>query len=80
MNGTVGGGGDETGLSVREREMLDFESQWWRDEGAKGEEIRRRFGVHPVRYYQQLNALISRPEALDVAPVVVRTLLRRCER
>ncbi|MDN5720487.1 MAG: DUF3263 domain-containing protein [Corynebacterium sp.] len=57
--------------------MLDFESLWWRDEGAKGEEIRRRFGVTPVRYYQQLNALISRPEALDVAPVVVRTLLRR---
>ncbi|MGO1380540.1 MAG: DUF3263 domain-containing protein [Corynebacterium sp.] len=65
------------GVSQREREMLDFESLWWRDEGAKGEEIRRRFGVTPVRYYQQLNALISRPEALDVAPVVVRTLLRR---
>ncbi|MGP9724858.1 DUF3263 domain-containing protein [Corynebacterium sp. AOP40-9SA-29] len=65
------------GISQRDREMLDFESLWWRDEGAKGEEIRRRFGVTPVRYYQQLNALISRPEALDVAPVVVRTLLRR---
>jgi hypothetical protein len=71
--------GAGAGLSERDREMLDFEALWWRDEGAKGEEIRRRFGVSPVRYYQQLNALISRPEALDVAPVVVGALLRRRE-
>nr|WP_255806757.1 DUF3263 domain-containing protein [Corynebacterium kalidii] len=73
-------GGDGAGLSPRDREMLEFESLWWRDEGAKGEEIRRRFGVSPVRYYQQLNALISRPEAMDVAPVVVGALLRRRDR
>lgn len=70
--------GESTGsLSEREREMLSFESLWWRDEGAKAEEIRRRFQVTPVRYYQQLNALIARPEALDVDPVLVKTLLRR---
>ena len=57
--------------------MLSFESLWWRDECAKAEEIRRRFQVTPVRYYQQLNALIARPEALDVDPVLVKTLLRR---
>lgn len=67
-------------LSDREAGMLEFESLWWRDQGAKGEEIRRRFGVSPVRYYQLLNALIDRPEAMDVAPVVVKTLLERRNR
>jgi hypothetical protein len=70
----------DVALSERERDMLEFESQWWRDEGAKSEEIRRRFQVTPVRYYQQLNTLISRPEALDINPVLVKTLLRRREK
>ncbi|MGO3362360.1 MAG: DUF3263 domain-containing protein [Corynebacterium sp.] len=73
-------GSEGAALSDRERDMLAFESRWWRDEGAKAEEIRRRFGVAPVRYYQQLNALIARPESLDVDPVLVRTLLRRRDR
>jgi hypothetical protein len=64
-------------LTGREREMLEFEHSWWHTEGAKEEEIRRRFGVEPVRYFQQLNTLIDRPEALAADPVVVRTLLRR---
>ena len=69
--------GESTGsLSEREREMLSFESLWWRDEGAKAEEIRRRFQVTPVRYYQQLNALIARPEADGVDPELVKKRLR----
>lgn len=68
---------ETSGLTERELGMLEFEALWWRDQGAKGEEIRRRFGLSPVRYYQVLNALIDRPEALDVAPVVVKVLLDR---
>lgn len=57
--------------------MLDFERQWWAQRSNKDERIRHEFEVPPVRYFQQLNALIERPEALEYDPVTVRMLLRR---
>ncbi|MEL4161868.1 DUF3263 domain-containing protein, partial [Corynebacterium bovis] len=56
----VGRGGDDGRLSERDLEMLAFERRWWRRRGARDEEIRRRFGVTPVRYFQQLNGLSER--------------------
>jgi hypothetical protein len=64
------------GLSRREHEMLTFERQWWRRPGAKETAIRDRFGVTPTRYYQVLNALVDRPDALVADPVLVRRLRR----
>ena len=64
-------------LSDREIAILEFERHWWLDTNAKNEHIRGEFGVDPVRYFQQLNRLIERPEALDFDPVLVRMLLRR---
>jgi hypothetical protein len=64
------------GLSRREHEMLTFERQWWRRAGAKETAIRDRFGVPPTRYYQVLNALVDRPDALAVDPLLVRRLRR----
>lgn len=66
-------------LTEREQAMLEFEKLWWRHPGAKGEAIQDRFGVKPTRYFQQLNRLIDRPEALDFDPVLVHRLLRRRE-
>ncbi|HEV7869633.1 MAG TPA: DUF3263 domain-containing protein [Modestobacter sp.] len=63
-------------LPAREREMLAFERQWWRYAGAKEAAIRDRFGMSPTRYYQVLNALVDRPEALAVDPLLVRRLRR----
>jgi hypothetical protein len=63
-------------LPAREREMLAFERQWWRFPGAKEAAIRERFGMSPTRYYQVLNALVDRPEALAVDPLLVRRLRR----
>lgn len=57
-----------------------FEHLRWTTEGAKEEEIRRRFEVEPWRYFQQLNALIDRPEAQEEDPVVVRMLMERRDR
>jgi hypothetical protein len=65
-----------TGLSRREHEMLTFERQWWRQAGAKETAIRNRFGVPPTRYYQVLNALVDRPDALAADPLLVRRLRR----
>ena len=64
------------GLSRREHEMLAFERQWWRRPGAKETAIRDQFGVPPTRYYQVLNALVDRPDALAADPLLVRRLRR----
>ena len=72
--GTVPVGG--AGLSRREHEMLGFERQWWRRAGAKETAIRDLFDTTPTRYYQALNALVERPEALAVDPLLVRRLRR----
>jgi hypothetical protein len=64
------------GLSRREHEMLTFERQWWRQAGAKETAIRDRFDLTPTRYYQVLNALVDRPDALAADPLLVRRLRR----
>ena len=64
------------GLSRREHDMLTFERQWWRRPGAKETAIRDRFGVTPTRYYQVLNALVDRPDALASDPLLVQRLRR----
>ena len=63
-------------LPAREREMLAFEGQWWRYAGAKEAAIRERFGMSATRYYQVLNTLVDRPEALALDPLLVRRLRR----
>ena len=75
---TAGAAGDDAGVTLpaREREMLAFERQWWRYAGAKEAAIRDRFGMSATRYYQVLNALVDRPEALALDPLLVRRLRR----
>lgn len=63
-------------LTEREQQILDFEKTTWRYLGSKEDEIRRRFGLNATRYFQVLNALIDRPEALAYAPSTVRRLQR----
>ena len=56
--------------------MLDFERQWWKYAGAKEQAVREKFDMSSTRYYQVLNALIDRPEALAADPLLVRRLRR----
>ena len=64
------------GLSQRDREILEFERQWWKYAGAKEQAVREKFDMSSTRYYQVLNALIDRPEALEADPLLVRRLRR----
>jgi hypothetical protein len=66
----------DPGLTGREREILAFERQWFRFAGAKGHAVRELFGLSDTRYYQILNALIDRPEALAYDPMLVKRLRR----
>ena len=65
------------GLTRREREVLAFERQWWKYAGAKEEAIKELFGMSGTRYYQVLNALVDRPEALAADPMLVKRLRRQ---
>ena len=66
----------ESQLSARDQEILAFERQWWKYAGAKEQAIRELFDMSATRYYQVLNALIDRPEALVHDPMLVKRLRR----
>jgi hypothetical protein len=63
-------------LDERDRAILDFERQWWKYAGAKEQAVRDLFDMSATRYYQVLNALIDRPEALVHDPMLVKRLRR----
>jgi len=63
-------------LTEREAEILAFERQWWKYAGAKETAVRDLFDMSATRYYQVLNALIDRPEALVADPMLVKRLRR----
>lgn len=56
--------------------MLDFERQWWRYAGAKESAIKELFDLTPPAYYQMLNNLIDREDALSAEPILVKRLRR----
>lgn len=62
-----------TELEVR---VLDFERQWWRYAGAKESAIKELFDMTPPAYYQLLNNLIDREDALLASPMLVKRLRR----
>lgn len=67
---------DTSELSTRDAEILAFERQWWKYAGAKEKAVREQFDMSSTRYYQVLNALIDKPEALAADPLLVRRLRR----
>ena len=64
------------GLTRREQEILLFEQKWWKYAGAKEQAVRELFDMSATRYYQVLNALVDRPEALAADPMLVKRLRR----
>ena len=64
------------GLNELENKMLDFERQWWRYAGAKESAIKELFDLTPPAYYQMLNNLIDREDALNAEPILVKRLRR----
>ena len=65
-----------TGLSDLEVRILDFEASWWRYAGAKEAAIKELFDLSAARYYQLLNDLIDRDDALAASPMLVKRLRR----
>jgi hypothetical protein len=67
---------NSAGLSELEIKMLDFERQWWRYAGAKESAIKELFDLTPPAYYQMLNNLIDREDAVIAEPILVKRLRR----
>ena len=63
-------------LSDLEFRILEFERSWWRFAGAKESAIKELFDLSAPRYYQILNDLIDRQEALEASPMLVKRLRR----
>jgi hypothetical protein len=61
-------------LTETDREILAIERLWWRYAGAKEQAIRDKFDMSATRYYQVLNALIDREDALAFDPLLVKRL------
>jgi len=64
-------------LQERDVRILDFERGLWRSPGAKELAIRETFAMSATRYYQLLNELIDRPEAVAFDPVLIKRLRAR---
>jgi hypothetical protein len=63
-------------LSDLEVRILDFERQWWKYAGIKDSAIRELFGLSAKQYYEFLNDLIDRPDALAASPLLIKRLRR----
>ena len=63
-------------LTSNEKEFIDFARAWWKYAGAQEQAIRDQFDVSGTRFWQQLNELIDRPEALAYDPVTVNRYRR----
>lgn len=63
-------------LSDLEVRILEFERSWWRYAGAKESAIRELFELSAPRYYQLLNDLVDREDALLASPMLVKRLRR----
>jgi hypothetical protein len=67
---------EPTSLSELELRLLEFERTWWRHAGSKESAIKELFNLTPPAYYQMLNNLIDRNEALLAEPILVKRLRR----
>ena len=63
-------------LSDLEVRILDFERQWWKYAGAKDAAMRELFDLSTRSYYEVLNNLIDREDALAASPLLVKRLRR----
>ena len=68
---------EASSLTDRDREILDFEHQWWKYPGSKEQAVKDLFDLSPTRYYQLLNQLLDDEAALAADPMLVKRLRRQ---
>ena len=63
-------------MTPQQMAILEVEKRWYTAQGNKEADIREQLDLSAVRYYQILNAILDRPDALAAEPVLVKRLLR----
>jgi hypothetical protein len=63
-------------LAQTDIDILDFERSWWKHAGVKESAIKERFDMSATKYYQLLNELLEKPEALEYDAILVKRLKR----
>lgn len=63
-------------LTDDDRRMIDFAAKRWNYAGLQAAAVEREFGMSITRYWQRVNQLIDREDALAYSPVVVNRLRR----
>jgi hypothetical protein len=63
-------------LSERDRKILELEGSWWTKTGSKGAQIDD-LGLSRSQYYAVLRRLAESPDALEIAPLVIRRTRRQ---
>lgn len=73
---------DNVEMTDDDRDLLQFEEEWWGGlPGRKEEAIRDRFDISATRYYQRLNRLVDMVDAIAEFPLLTRRIRdRRTER
>lgn len=66
---------DDTELTAREREILLFENQWFKYQGAKAGLILEKWGLTTTSYYQLIHHIVDKPAAMAYDPLLVKRLL-----
>ena len=61
-------------LTELDMRLLAFERRGWRTPAVKEQAIGELLGLTATSYYQRLNALIDRQEALEFDPVLINRL------
>lgn len=63
-------------LTVREHTAIRLAARRYKYEGARETDVLHELGMTATRFWQYVNALIDRPEAVAAYPVDVRRLVR----
>ena len=72
--------GYSSGLSEREKDILDFEQSWWSLSIPREQAVRDRFQLTETEYVELLELLIATEAALEAEPLLVRRLRRMKDR
>lgn len=67
-------------LTEQEKAILEFERGWWTLDDQRDMVIEERFGLSSAAYYEVLNDLVDRADAMQHDPLVVRRLRRLRDR
>lgn len=63
-------------MTDEDQALLEFAGRRWNHRGAQADAVRAEFGLTVTRFWQRVNRLLDREDALAYDPVTVNRLRR----